>query len=103
MYGIKKVRSGTFVKKAHGESLKFQSYETASKVARDWNNRGDWTPEYVVQEINPEDDSCPMESSGPYNQPDVQYCPSCGGEVEDLDTPIGYRCLKSGKRFYVEV
>lgn len=46
---------------------------------------------------------CPLTDSGAYNPPDVEYCPSCGGDVEETDTPTMYRCAESGETFYVEV
>jgi hypothetical protein len=46
---------------------------------------------------------CPLTDSGPYNPPEVRFCPSCGSEVEPTDTPTEYECSKSGETFYVEV
>lgn len=46
---------------------------------------------------------CGFVAAGPFGEPPVNVCPSCGGDAISLQTPTRYRCAETGEVFYVEL
>ena len=45
---------------------------------------------------------CELGDSGVFEYIEVNYCPSCGSDVEDVETPTAWKCTQSGEWFFIE-